>query len=547
MAQRRARSSPIKRSSSKPPSKVAKSRASKRIDTVREADEFSTSRLLNELASPRYGGTEVVRSWSLEEIWNARDAQLRGQFELPARAAASMRTDDAIFVAYGNRLAPQRCVKTEMRPASARAKAISVAGEAEALFGVEGVGIAVGTVADINGCLVNHGVAFGYNTISVREDGSRIDLVHRYWPIEYVRWDDVRQMFMTRVDPSTVAPGDLLVQDGPLGYAAAYEIPIVHGDGRWVIYAQHDYRPFAQEAALLPAFAVWARHAFSVRDWTKGSTAHGNAKFVGEMPAGVPLQNEKGLSAEAAMMLVLLRDLASSDTPVGIRPSGSKTDFLTNTSTAWQVWAELVLNAERASARIYLGTDGTLGTMGGAPGVDITPLFGVAITKVRGDLGCIERCFKSGVLEVWCALNFGDSSLTPTRTYLLPDADEDAWRAAIGTRRQAFYADVKAARENGFPITQDFINELAQQYDVMPPTLAQLDDEAPKPTVTLAPTDVAKVVTVNEARATAGLDPLATADGEFDPDGNLTVAAFAAKQAVAAAAASAPPEAAAAA
>jgi hypothetical protein len=50
-----------------------------------------------------------------------------------------------------------------------------------------------------------------------------------------------------------------------------------------------------------------------------------------------------------------------------------------------------------------------------------------------------------------------------------------------------------------------------------------------KPTVVLAPTDVAKVTRVNEARASAGLDPLTLEDGTPDPDGQLTVSAFAAK------------------
>ena len=182
-----------------------------------------------------------------------------------------------------------------------------------------------------------------------------------------------------------------------------------------------------------------------------------------------------------------------------------------------------------------------LGAQAGAPGVDISKLFGVAVTKIKGDFGCIERCFHTGVMEVWAALNFGDSSLAPRRTYLLPDADEEAWRAAVGTRRQAFYADVAAARANGFPITQDFVDALALEYDVAPPELAEVDDDAKAPTIALAPTDLARVVSVNEARASAGLGALALPDGEPDPDGNLTVEEFAAKKAAAATAAATVP------
>jgi hypothetical protein len=202
------------------------------------------------------------------------------------------------------------------------------------------------------------------------------------------------------------------------------------------------------------------------------------------------------------------------------------------------VWHELVLNAEKAAARIYLGTDGTLGAQGGAPGVDITALFGVATTKVQGDFQCIERALLTGLIEPWCALNFGDSTLAPTRRYLLPDPDEDARRASVGTRRSAFFADIKASRDNGFEITQAYVEATAKAYDVDAPLLPKQSAKAP--TIMLAPTDIARVVTVNEARASAGVGQLLLEDGTPDPDGKLTVEQFAAKKAAEVAAALAP-------
>jgi hypothetical protein len=208
-----------------------------------------------------------------------------------------------------------------------------------------------------------------------------------------VRWDSTEGVFKTRIE------------DGA-------EETIVHGDGRWTIFCKNEIEPF-KHGALLPAALVWARHAFAIRDWAKGSVAHGNAKIIGEMPEGVPMQNENGTTEEAAAFMQLLEAVCYSDAGVGIRPAGSKTDYLVNGSTAWQVFDNLVQNAEKAAARVYLGTDGTLGAQGGAPGVDIQALFGVAATIVEGDLECLERGFKSGVIEPWTALNFGDSSRAP--------------------------------------------------------------------------------------------------------------------------------------
>lgn len=392
---------------------------------------------------PPLSGEGAIFSWSLQEIFEARNQQMLGHFKLPARLAESMRTDDALAVAYENRLDPQRCIPVALTAATG-ARGTAIAAEAEGLFGQDGIGLRPETLADINGCLVNHGVAFGCNVATPREDGSRIDFEHKAWPIEWVSWWPVERCFKTQT------------QDGFLE-------PIVHGDGRWTIYKKHQIAPFKSAAALLPAALVWARHAFALRDWAKGSVAHGSAKVIGEMPEGMPLQGPDGLTPEAAALIELLRSIASGDAPVGIRPAGSKTDFLTNNSTAWQVWSELVANGDKSAARIYLGTDGTLGSQGGAPGVDIQTLFGVAATRVSGDLRAIERGIRTGVIEPWAALNFGDSSLAPTRKYLIPDKNADAERESLAKRNASFFARIAAARENGFSITQGYADDAARE------------------------------------------------------------------------------------
>lgn len=73
---------------------------------------------------------------------------------------------------------------------------------------------------------------------------------------------------------------------------------------------------------------------------------------------------------------------------------------------------------------------------------------------------------------MWCALNFGDSSLAPTRRYLLPDADADAARASDATRTTAFYDEVDRAKSSGFAISQEWVNAVAKKHGVEAPTLA---------------------------------------------------------------------------
>lgn len=499
---------------------------SKRARKTRDANEFDLSRVNQELRAPVTSSPAFA--WSLADIKMARDEQLSGRFLLPSKMAAAMRTDDALAVAYENRLAPQRCLPVEMTPANASEAAKSIAAEADALFGQNGVGIAPETLADIHGCLVNHGVAFAVVVTTPRDDGTRVDFELRAWPIEFVRWDANARMFVTRVDPESMAKGDQ--PNVPELFVGGFEIPITHGDGRWVVFKKHELTPWTQEAAVLPAAFVWARHAFALKDWAKGSVAHGSAKALGELPAGMPLQNKDGsLTAEATAMLQLLREMGSGDTPALIKPAGSKVEFVTNDSTAWQVWEQLVLNGEKAAARIYLGTDGTLGANGGAPGVDITALFGVATTRVEGDLRCIERAILTGVIEPWCAVNFGDSRLAPTRRYVRPDPDSAAMHDQLAKREAAFFAAVKSSRENGFVVDQSFVDDLARTHEIAAPKLPAEASKAPS--IALAPTDIARVVTVNEARASAGVGPLLMPDGSPDPDGRLTVEQFSAKKA----------------
>jgi hypothetical protein len=195
-----------------------------------------------------------------------------------------------------------------------------------------------------------------------RDDGSRVDFFHKYWPIEFVRWDEILQMFVTRVDPETVAPGDMLQQNSALGYIGSYEVPITTatGGGRStrttrVTRSSRRRRSFRRSRC---GRATRSRSATGRRAPSRTATRSSSARC----PKASRSRTGRASPPEATAMVMLLRDLASGDTPVGIRPAKSKTDMVTNTSTAWQVWNELVGNGEKAAARIYLGTDGTLGT-----------------------------------------------------------------------------------------------------------------------------------------------------------------------------------------
>jgi len=446
--------------------------ASKRARVVRDAREFDSSDLQALVRSPMT--PPAAYSWSIADIVAARDAQMAGRFRLAARLAESFGTDGSLFTARGVRLAPVQSLDVDIK-AGRGPRSDKIADEADALFGVSGASISRETETSIRSALVDHGVAFGKISWTVRPDGSRVDPILSAWPIEFVWWDAARGYFYTQVrmlseetDPTPETPYSMPTQIGS-GYAIR---AIVHGDGQWVVFQKSEVLPFRADAALLPAALVWARIAFALRDWSKGASTHGNAKVVGELPADTPLTDSDGaMTSEAAAFLNLVQAIASQESPVGIKPAGSKIEYMVNTSHAWEVWKELVSLSQSDAARIYLGTDGVLGAQGGAPGVDVQALFGVAVAKIQGDLACIERGIQTGLISPWCALNFGDDKQSPTRRYVFPDPDAAQVRADFATRNAAFLSDVKGYREGGFVLTQTLVDTIAKAHGVPSPLL----------------------------------------------------------------------------
>jgi hypothetical protein len=437
---------------------------SKRAKKIRVSSEFDLVRLAAELRPPK--SNSGTFAWDLDAIRGARDAQMLGHFFLSARLAEATRTDYAIFASFLNRLAPQRGLPVKLKAANSTARAMRVLDEASALFGPRGVGIHPDTLADIDGTLANHGVAFGVNTVTPREDGSRVDFELHSWPIEFVRWDPVKRAYWTQTDMMSGHFEDRL---------SALEY-ICHGDGRWVVFQEHEHEPW-KHGAILAIALLWADHAFGVRDRAKASTAHGNAKVVGTMPDGVPLEDADGhLTREAEAFLELLRAVASVDTPVGIKPAGAVLDYIVNNSTAWQIFKEIVDSGERAADRVYLGHDVSAPAAGGDA---VAYLFGVRNDIVEGSLRAIERGLRTGVMEPWAAVNFGDSSLAPDRIYLMPDADEDARRKSLADRTKAFYEALWSAGQNKFIVDQEYVTALAADYGVIAPKLTASSPTVP--------------------------------------------------------------------
>lgn len=416
------------------------------LSKIKKREDFTGSPgglVVNGTRSPRR--PVFTTSWTMEKIRAARDAQLRGDFKLPVQLAESMRTNDALFVAYHNRIAPQSSVGARLiGHDSARGLAVKNKCLRQTVTPRS-------VLASIAGTLADHGMAIGYNKHIPDEYGTSISFRLTEWPLEHVKWNESLQLFETATE------------GGP-------RVPIVHGDGRWTIFSKFEDRPFSKEAAVLPGSFVWAAHTEGLGDWANTSAAHGRSKIMGELPEGMVLQDEDGnLTPEAESFLRMLQDIVNGESAAGIRPAGSTTEFLEASSTAWQVFKELILNREKAAARIYLGTDAILGSVGGAPGVDISTLFGVASTKVQGDFEAIESGLSSGFYEPWTAINCGDSRYAPSLKYQLPDPDEDRKSDDEKKKLDRFFEIIEKMRTNGFEVNEEAVNDVAARVGLKNP------------------------------------------------------------------------------
>jgi hypothetical protein len=449
--------------------------------------------------------------WTLERVSTARDDQLRGKFELPVRLAEAFRTDDAMYVPYCARVSTQSALKLCWSPGKTPEETAATGRAARHIVTPQHVRQAIlGTAA-------NHGIAIGYVLQTAEPDGSAVTFTLSEWPLEHVWYDMSRAKLRTRV-----------IDGGE-------PVDITHGDGRWVVFSKFGVAPWTQDAAILPGAFVWAAHAMGLSSWTSAADSHGRPKVVGSLGEGTKIGKEGGLSADGEAMLNTLGSLMAGESDVGILPYGAEAKVLINESSAWQVFTKLIENRDRAGARVYLGTDAILGATGGAPGVDIETLFEVASTRLQGDIEMLQRGFREGMIIPWAAMHGEDPELITCLEYAVPDPDKARRSEQEAAAIERLGAAAKILRETQVTVDQPVIDALCAVLGVTVPVVLAAQEERSIP-LDLAPTDVAKVVTVNEARASRNLPP--SSDLEI---GDLTISQLDAQTKAAAAPAPAGP------
>lgn len=396
-------------------------------------------------------------SWQLPAVISARDSQSRGQFRQPARLARSVKTDPACYAALLQRIAPHLGLPREILAAddvaghAARPNGLAdrVRAEAEAAFLGDAGALAPETTADIAECLANHGIAVGQNGWSFNRDTGRLDVRLEMWPIEFTQWFEI-------------AP------DGGRGLYAftiegAYE-PIVHGDGRWVVFQLHELEPWTW-GALMPIALLFADRAFAVRDRARNAESHGDSKWIGTLPEGVATNSPEG--KEMNRQLVQLY----SKRRVMTKPFGSNVERNEAMAQNWQIFREIIAANNSDAAKIYLGQE--LSSSGSSQRLTLAQLYGVRNDIVERDLGAMARGLNTGTIRPWQIRNFQRDDLIRGMAWRIPDPEEDAKRESLATRTKAFNEAIASYRLNGFKIDQATASALGKQFGVMVPELGE--------------------------------------------------------------------------
>lgn len=282
-------------------------------------------------------------------------------------------------------------------------------------------------------------------------------------------------------------------------------IDIAAGDGQWIIYTPYGHwRPWARGAWRAIAFA-WIVKQFALHDRARFSEVFGQPIRVGIAPEGA---NERSRTRWLAALKNLGRD-ASIVLPPGydlklISVGGSEGGI--------NVFDQQIVWADRAIAVVLAGQ---IVTTEGTPGFNTGSIHESIKADIIGfTASSTGQTLHEQDVRPWAQLGFGTASVAP-----LPQWDttlpEDQERKAAAMRGAA---DAISKLDEVLAPSGRRVDAMAimDRFGIKTVELPQQTSSAP--TIQLAPTDGAKFITVDEARALGGLPALGRPEGAMTVD-----------------------------
>lgn len=386
--------------------------------------------------------------FSRDAIDSAVESLLRGQFRPAVQVWRAMRKEPVIFSAALNRLAPHRGLRRDVVPPEGvtlpKGTPANILTEARDNFASEeSVALRPGVLSDDFERLFAFGCAVDQVTWEGRADGSREDPIVEPWPMEATEWSENDR---------------LLVAQTTCG-----RVPVVHGDGRWVVTAKHATDPWTW-GAVIPLATLWPSLFAGRRDEAMSRQSHGDDKWIGKLPPGVSLEDP-----EAASFLDELERLYDFQRAIAI-PNGAEVKRDAAMSNNWQIFKEGRASDAKDAQWVLIGQDGTMTNTGGNY-VKAWGMFGVRNDFIESDFGALGAAHSSGLMRPWSIINFGRWDRL-SLVWQMPDADEDARRESLAGRYDRLNKIIAEMRSSGLVVDQEAVSKLAKELGLDPPRLA---------------------------------------------------------------------------
>jgi phage gp29-like protein len=272
------------------------------------------------------------------------------------------------------------------------------------------------------------------------------------WTTTARRWTPSAVLFHPQhVDLDTVA-GSLRAS------TVAGLVPVVPGDGAWVLHAPDGARPWmggAVRGLALP----WLARQYARRDWSRFTEKHG-LPIVGAI---VPMESDKAdkdqfysdlrrLGSEGLVMLPRDREDRGFDLkylePGNVQASGS--------------FKELIAHCDRAIAVALLGQANSADE--GGSYAKATALDAIRLDLLESDARSLGETIYAQLLRPWAHYQYGDADLAPVPVWdPTPPTDTSALATTHKTAGEALAVWATAAASAGFTVD---VEAMATRYGV---------------------------------------------------------------------------------
>lgn len=209
------------------------------------------------------------------------------------------------------------------------------------------------------------------------------------------------------------------------------QVELKHGDGQWVLYTPRGLDRAYMMGRVRSLYVPWLIRQWGWRDWARYDEVHGLPIRKAHVPTNAQDDDKARFLRECAALgsesvVRLPRDIQ------GGEETGFDLTLLEATGTSYESFGALMTEANSCLAINILGQNLSTEVKGGSFAA-ATSHSDVEAALVVRDAFALEACFKTGVLQPFTALNFGNPEMVCVAHYKT-EPPEDAELTAKTTK-----------------------------------------------------------------------------------------------------------------